>query len=309
MQIIQKVIPPLELPSPLFEVLPLHLVDALRRCGAPCAEEVRLHADRFSFVTAMGRSYRVSVRLSKGELGEILRRLCGGSLYAYQESIRRGYLPFEGGIRVGVCGRAALEEDKVIGISEISGLVVRIPHRIELSATPLLNRLRHKGSYLRGLLLYAPPGAGKTTLLRAVAREASSPEYGLRTVVVDTREELSYGLEGEKLQLNVLVGYPRRLGIEIAVRCLGAQLIVCDEIGDEGDSEAILSAANCGVPLVASTHAMRIEELLLRPCIARLHAARVFESYVGVERNTQNCFLYRFTSWEEAQNTVWKGEF
>ena len=53
-----------------------------------------------------------------------------------------------------------------------------------------------------------------------------SGSYGIRTVAVDTRAELRFGTENPRLTLDVLVGYPRALGIEIAVRSLGAQLIV-----------------------------------------------------------------------------------
>ena len=137
---------------------------------------------------------------------------------------------------------------------------------------------------MRGALIFAPPGVGKTTILRAIAALASSPCHAIRTVAVDTRAELRFGLDAQNLLLDILVGYPRALGIEIAVRSLGAQLIVCDEIGDLHEAKEIVEAHSCGVPLLASAHAADIEELLARPGLRLLHEARCFGAYVRVIR-------------------------
>lgn len=278
------------LPPALAAILPPKLNDALRRTRVPYAEELRLHTDREATLTASGRNLPLGVSLTAEEMQTLLRDLCAGSLYAHGESIRQGFLSLRDGVRVGISGTAAIESGRVIGVREISGLIVRIPHRLEVDATPILSELV-RDSVIRGVLIYAPPGVGKTSLLRAVAALAASPAQGIRTVCVDSRAELRYGLEDARLTLDILVGYPRALGIEIAVRSLGAQLIICDEIGSEEDAAAILSAANCGVPLVASAHARTLEELLDRPAIAALHRAGVFDAYVALSR-TGNRFSY-----------------
>jgi len=286
-----------KLPPLLARLLPLPLRDAVDRCTAPIAEELRLHRDRQASVTANGRNYLLPVTLSGEDLERLFLEMCQGSVYAHTETIHQGFLMLEGGIRVGICGSAALGGGQIIGVNAVSGLILRIPHppRAEVSRIlSLLEELDGAG----GLLIYSPPGVGKTTLLRSLALRVSKGENGRRTVVVDSRREISPFLWGTDLLLDTLQGYPRELGIEIAVRNLSAQLILCDEIGSAQDAIAILRAANCGVQLIATAHAAHATELLRRPALRALHRQRVFAAYVGLSRGREG-FQYRIHPWEE----------
>lgn len=298
MQNIQIAYKQSSLPAVLRGCLPIHFCDAILRTQANPIEEIRLHRGRILTVTSRQKSLSCGITVSDREIQEIFSRMCGGSLYAYEQTIRAGYIPLEGGIRVGVCGSAACEDGKIIGVHSITGLMIRIPHAIHLDTSTLLNIFLADRTQ-RGLLIYAPPGVGKTTLLRAIAKEVSSPPYRLHTVIVDTRGELNVELNDPNLNLDIMSGYPRDVGIEIAVRTLGAQLIICDEIGSMADAHATLEAANCGVPLIASAHAASIQELLERPAIDILHRAHVFGKYAGLSRRAAGGFDYRITDWRD----------
>lgn len=296
MQSIQIAYKHSQLPTVLHRCLPPHFCDAILRTGTSQIEEIRLHKGRVLTVTSRKKNLGCDIVVSEQELQEIFNRMCGGSLYAYEQTIRQGYIPLEGGIRVGVCGSAACEDGKIIGVHSITGLMIRIPHAISIPTEALL-RTFFADRTQRGMLIYAPPGVGKTTLLRAIAAEVSSPRYGRHTVIVDTRGELDVELDDPSLYLDVMSGYPRDAGIEIAVRTLGAQLIICDEIGSIEDAHATLGAANCGVPLIASAHAASVDELLERPAMALLHRAHVFGKYVGLSRRAVGGFDYNVTEW------------
>lgn len=285
------------LPALLQKTLPEELLREVQKFNIESIEEIRLHAGRFCTVSVGKKNLRTGYLTDEHQLGKLLLDLCGGSLYAYSQTINQGYLSPGDGIRVGVCGSAAVDGNRIIGVGEISGLMIRIPHRVFADASPIVQLLQIRKS-VGGILIYAPPGIGKTTLLRSVAKLAASPEVGIRTVVVDSRSELSFSLDGKTLSLYILEGYPRTLGIEIAIRSLGAQAVICDEIGSVEDAAAILQNANCGVPLIATAHASDLSELLLRPAFKELHRARVFHTYVGLSRNGIH-FSYHFTAREE----------
>lgn len=287
------------LPEILWKTLPPYLSDAVQGCGVKCVEELRLYRDRRVWVRTTDQSFPLDVILGEEQLRAILLALCHGSLYAHIDTIRQGYLSPGDGVRVGVAGAAAVEDGKIVGVGALDGLVIRIPHAVRINASGLLSRLFESGQ-VGSLLLFAPPGVGKTTVLRAIAEGAASAPYCKQTVLVDTRCELREGLDATALTLQTLSGYPRENGIEIAVRSLGAELIVCDEIGGEADAKAILSAANCGVPLAVSAHAASIGELLSRPALLSLHRAHVFSTYALLSRKGSS-LSYNALSWQDAE--------
>ena len=288
-----------DLPDVVMRALPYRLSDEIRRTGYPTIEEIRMRAYRRCSLVVSGRNIMLDTVLDRRELGDILEGMCQGSLYAFSDTINQGYISLPGGVRVGVCGRAGCEGDRIIGIYEVSSLSVRIPHKTRPVGAEICGLLE---SFKRtsGVLIYSPPGIGKTTLLRSVATmlasgDADSGRDPMRTVVIDTRGELAFASEGRDLCLDVLSGYPRRQGIEIATRCLNAEVIVCDEIGDYEEAMALVSSHNCGVPLVASAHAETVTQLLSRTGLRLLHEARIFGAYAGITRDGRGGFRYDIT--------------
>ncbi len=287
------------LPDIVTRALPYKLSDEIRRTNHKSVEEIRMRAGRRCSLVVSGKNIMLDTVLDVRELGDILEGMCQGSLYAFSDTINQGYISLPGGVRVGVCGRAGCEGDRIIGIYEVSSLSVRIPHKSRPCGYEIC-KLLDSFKRVEGVLIYSPPGIGKTTLLRSVASMLASGEWEsgrspLRTVVIDTRGELAFASEGEDLCLDVLSGYPRRKGIEIATRCLNAEVIICDEIGDYEEAMSLVASHNCGVPLIASAHAGSVEQLLMRTGLRLLHEARIFGAYAGIERDGKGGFKYNIT--------------
>ena len=288
------------LPNSVMRALPYRLSDEIRCTSSQRAiEEIRMRSGRRCSLVVSGKNVMLDTVLDHKEIESVLEGMCQGSLYAFSDTINQGYISLPDGVRVGVCGRAGCEGGRIIGIYEVSSLSVRIPHRSRPVGAEIC-RLLESFERTSGVLVYSPPGIGKTTLLRSVAvmlssggwREGAEP---MRTVVIDTRGELAFANEGRDLCLDVLSGYPRRQGIEIATRCLNAEVIICDEIGDYEEAMSLVASHNCGVPLIASAHAGSVEQLLARTGLRLLHEAKIFGAYVGLERNGRGGFVYNTT--------------
>ncbi len=282
------------LPSVLGELLPARLKEELEKVvpAGLFPEELRLRRGRCASVSVGGMNLRLDCVFTGEEMDALLLLLCGGSLYAHGDTLCRGYLTLPYGIRVGVCGHANTVEDRVVGITDISAFVIRIPHRAPRIGGEICGLLRDR-PLAGGVLIFAPPAVGKTTLLRAVCARMADGEDPWRVVVVDTRGELSFSLDSPRLLVDVLTEYPRGVGISIAARSMAAQLIVCDEIGDLEEAREIVAAGGCGVPLLASAHAGTLADLLARPAFALLHEARCFGTYVRITRHEER-FDFRY---------------
>lgn len=262
-------------------------------------EEIRIHCGRRTTLTSRGRNIPTPVVLTRSEIDALLVRLCEGSVYAHRDTISEGYVSLRGGIRVGVCGRAAVSGSRISGVYDIDTLVVRIPHPSPPLGREIVELMREDG-FTRGVLIYSPPGVGKTTLLRSLAVMLSSGKEARRVSVIDTRGELAYSLDSPSLCLDLLSGYPRHVGLALASRTLGTEIMICDEIGSRADAEAICEAHNCGVPLIASAHAASVRELLGRSGIGMLHRAGTFGYYVGIARSGNFSLTYDVCKREDA---------
>ena len=290
-----------EIPESVKIALPsrvrLEIINAAKKLDR--VEEIRLHCGRRTTLTSLGKNIATPAVLTRSEMDAVLMHLCEGSVYAYRDTIAEGYISLRGGIRVGVCGRAALSGGKICGVYDIDTLVIRIPHPSPPLGKEIIKLMNDCG-FTSGVLIYSPPGVGKTTLLRSLAIMLSSGKDAKRVSVIDTRGELAYSLDSPTLCVDLLSGYPKHVGLTLASRTLGPEVMICDEIGSRAEAEAICEAHNCGVPLIATAHASSVRELLGRSGMGLLHRAGAFGAYVGISRSGRFSFTYDICKREDA---------
>ena len=131
-----------------------------------------------------------------------------------------------------------------------------------------------------GMLIYSPPGVGKTTALRSLAANIGSGRWARRVAVIDERCEFIVE-DYANSQVDILRGYRRRAGLEIATRTMSPDIVMIDELGGD-DAASVASVVRCGIPLIATAHAKSIDELYSKVSLAPLLSAGVFSVFVGI---------------------------
>ena len=279
------------------ELLPARWQQAARRVPdfrKAQAEEFRLRAGRpMTLVTTEGELFvsdelpRQSV--TQSDLEQLCDTVTGYSRYAASESMGKGYLVGRGGFRVGLCGTVELRDGVGVNLRDISSASVRIS-RQAAGLCRDMTQLLPEGESFQSTLIAAPPGAGKTTLLRemvAALSNGSEERAPLRVGIVDERGELAGMYRGVPqldvgFHTDVLDGCPKALGIPMLMRSANPQVIAVDEITAEEDLAAMAAAANCGVALLATIHALDGEELRRKPLYPVLATSQVFRRLITI---------------------------
>lgn len=274
-------------------ILPERLASALLRAFDENRDiyELRLIRDRAAFlVTPQGIRFLrddgtlsaspglFSLALSQDELEEIVSRAAGYSGFAHESELRRSFLTRPDGTRIGIassCAEGGLP-------SGIRSLNIRFPYCQTESAAVTAEAVL--GDLSGGVLIAGPPNCGKTTLLRGCCKylgDGGGGEYR-KICVIDERGELAG--EGGCFDLgactDVIAGRDKREAILTAIRLLSPQVVVCDEIGSDRESESILEGLNSGVIFLASMHAKDLRQLVRRSQFLRLFRENVFERVV-----------------------------
>ena len=255
------------------------------------AEELRLRAGwPMTAVLPEGERPLGGAPVEGRELEQLVEIASRASLHTVLDQVRRGYLTFEGGHRIGLCGTEAQREGEIHALRAISSANLRIARQVKGAAAPVLDGLC-PGGRLADTLILAPPGLGKTTLLRDVIRSVSEGEgcTPLRVSLADERGEVAAMYSGRpQLEVgrrtDVAEGCPKAQGLMLLLRAMNPQVLAVDEITAPEDVGALIAAAGCGVTLLATAHGEGRAGLERRPLYRPLLDEGLFRFLVRIRR-------------------------
>lgn len=281
--------------------LPLRIKDAVYKLNDAqrrSIKEIRLRADKpvvivtergSAFVTNNGKvSYIISdslIKITCDELTETVKRICEYSVYSHQEEINQSFITLSGGHRVGICGNAVTENGKIMSVRDINCINLRVASERIGCADKIMSSLFY--CRLSNVIIAGPPMSGKTTVLRDLVRQISDGNAGeyYKCVLIDERQEIA-GANSLKAQCDVgnntdiFTSYPKKTGIELAVRSFSPDIVFCDEIASEEEAKTIINAVMCGVKFAVSVHCSGREELFRRKQSKLLLDSGLFDAAV-----------------------------
>lgn len=268
--------------------------------------EIRLRSGNVSTVTLWGENLFICdtgiskqkircIKVTKSDIDEFIYKLCDGSVYSYENSIKQGYIT-RFGARTGICGTAVIKGTEICGFSEITGVNIRVPCHIPGCSEYILKKLPHTFfSSGKGLLVASAPGIGKTTLLRDLAitlskginKDSINSSKVYRVSIIDERNEIYIPSHFTDCCVDIYSGISKQNGFELAIRCMSPEIIICDEIGSAKDADAINLAHTGGISVIASIHSSSLDDIFSKPSIKKLCDNGVF-SYIYIMHRTSN---------------------
>ena len=286
----------------LMPILPnkikCYLIEYISHNPYAIINEIRLHSNSFMILISSLVNIKTDLYINSNDIEETIISLCSGSVYSHFDTIKEGYISVGMGIRAGVCGKASFQNGSISGISEFSSVNIRMPKRIPFAGDYIYKILK-ENNFNSSILIYSSPGVGKTTILRELIYKLSTMPSPIRFSVIDSREEIIAG-DDIDASMDLYLAYPKGIAINLATRTMTPQLIICDEISTLDETEAILNSVNCGVKIIATTHASSFEELKNKKQISSLLNSSVFDYAIGVERlQGSKKYVYTLNSLKE----------
>ncbi|MFR6065652.1 MAG: hypothetical protein ACLUH5_06390 [Eubacterium sp.] len=254
-------------------------------------------SDKAYFITRQGKltnhPTQFSYYVDDDEFDLVFRRLCNYSVHCEIDNMKCGFITVSGGNRVGVCSTAVINNGIITAVKDISSLNIRLSREVRDCAKPILNLIY--SSNLPSIIVASPPAGGKTTFLRDYSRLLSSGINNRfrKVAIVDERNEIACkdadGICADVgINTDVITAFPKDKGIEIAVRTLSPDLIVCDEISSTSELSAIKDGFLSGCSFAVSVHAGNKEQLLNKNIVKRLIETKEFKYIVMLNDYTND---------------------
>jgi len=227
------------------------------------------------------------------EFDLLFKRLSNFSVQTVLDDLLNGFITADGGNRIGVASAAVMKNGSVASVKDIYSLNIRIAKEIKDCARQIMNILYVNN--MPSIIVASSPSGGKTTFLRDFTRLLSSGfnNHYRKVSVIDERCEIAYKSGGRIIadigcNTDVLSSFPKAAGIEMAVRTLSPDYIVCDEISTPQEAQAVQQGFLSGVKFAVSVHASTPAEIIKKPVIKSLLALGEFDFIVLLKNYTND---------------------
>lgn len=272
----------------LISLLPIAIVQEMEisKVNLKNLQEIRIKIGNPVIMEDREGEKVFNYQVKNEDIKYIVQRISNYSLYAFEEELKQGYITIQGGHRIGISGDCVVQNGLVKTIKNIYSLNIRVSREILGCAFKYVPYMIKNNDILNTIII-SPPKCGKTTILRDLTRILSNGDkslgiQGKKITIIDERSEIAGCYKGIP-QLNVGIRSDvydnciKSEGIIMAIRALSPEIIICDEIGTEKDTNSLIQALNSGVRVITTIHGFDIKDLTNRPVFKELIDNKVFK--------------------------------
>ena len=293
----------MKLSDEIINSLSLNLREKIRNIKGENIEEIRLRINKPLIINGNQRDYFYNEKskkldmnmnnayvVTKEDIEQTFQIICKYSIHSFMDDIKKGFITLRGGHRVGIVGKAIVEEGKVENIKHISSLNIRISKEVKNCSDKVMNHIIKSPTTINNTIIISPPQCGKTTLLRDIVRNLSNGSdkfnfKGVKVALIDERNEIAGSYLGipqmdAGIRTDIIETCPKDMGIIMVLRSMSPNVIVTDEIGTEKDIKALYTALNGGVGLITTVHGDSIEDIRNRKELRNLLDEELFKRVI-----------------------------
>ena len=249
-----------------FSFLPEIIRNSLFKTDIEKIYEIRLREDFAVSVVFDNKRFYLSkngltlyenlgIKCQREFIKDTLDNLTEFSVYAFNDKIKKGFLTYKDGVRIGVAGECVYDTE-LITIKNVTSLNIRIPHEI-LGCSDEVYKYILSDNQINNTLILSPPFCGKTTILKDLARKINK-YHNKSILIIDERGEFS-SVSG--VNIDKIKNCTKEYAFSFGLRSLSPEIVITDELVGKSDWEFVLNAVNSGVKIIASCHAKNIDEL------------------------------------------------
>ena len=251
--------------------------------------EIRMRLNERLIISIKNKKYYLKdehnnyIVTSKTMLENFITRASENSLYAFNDNIINGFITLKNGIRVGISGNVVSENNIVKTIKDFQSVNIRIPHAIKNCSLPAYDFLVKENNVFNTLII-SSPGSGKTTFLRDFIYQLAQHGVSSNVLVADERNEICNLIYNDTHSLSgfcdVYTNCTKQFAFKNGIRSMKPDIIVTDELDLDKDLDCLIDAMNSGVNVVATIHALDINQLRRKHNFEHVLTSKYFSRFV-----------------------------
>ncbi len=274
----------------LFFILPEQVACAINKLNLNNLQEIRLRAEKpvavlYNFKTyflshdGLTQNETKSIVTNQNQVENTFFMACQHSVHSFIDQISNGFIMPCGGLRIGICGCAVCENEKIVSFKDISSLNIRLPHEVKDCSKNFCKFLLYP---LKNVLIISPPGIGKTTFLRDLIYQTSFLNEKPNVLVADERNEISGSIDGiSQYDLgyfcDVIAMAKKSFAFKNGIRTMMPDILACDEIFND-DLNWLYDISKNGTRLFCTMHGRGISDVKANVNFSLI--SNIFDRYV-----------------------------